>query len=645
MNGQGVSCYRRPVSPNPRAPELPADFAWLNTDRPLSFAKDLQGQVVLLDFWTYCCINCMHVLPDLAYLEDKYARDPFLVIGVHSAKFENEGSRQTIRAAIGRYEIRHPVVVDQEMRIWSEYAVKSWPTLVLVGPDRRIVGAVAGEGNRDVLDQAIAKTLEEARAAGTLAAGPLRLAREESVRAASGLAFPGKVVADPASGRLFIADSNHNRIVIATLPDAGGRSRLVRVVGNGRVGRDDGPADRASFHHPQGVAVMGGDTLLVADTENHLLRAIALDTWNVTTVAGTGTQSYDRSGGKRGTAQGLSSPWDLAVEGSTCYVAMAGNHQIWRIDLPMGLGRAWAGTGRENIVDGPVETAALAQPSGLALQGNNLWFADSEVSAVRRVDMAAERVETLVGHGLFHFGDVDGPVETAKLQHPLGVAVWGRKVLVADTYNHKIKELDPDTRVIRTLLGDGRPGSERDGRVALFEPGGLHVAGDVLYVADTNNHRVLRVALPSLEWAEVRIEGLEAPAVGARAFAGAVSAGVDGAVGAAGPATLRAGASTEWRVSVRLPEGTHVSEEAPASVRVRRGDEVLLQKTMLGATWPLAFELPAQPRGAADLHVQVSFAYCHEGQGVCVPASPAWSVPVHFDEQGEAQTQLSASLA
>ena len=219
------------MSLNPRAPELPADFAWLNTDRPLSFAKDLRGQVVLLDFWTYCCINCMHVLPDLAYLEDKYAKDPFLVIGVHSAKFENEGSRQTIRAAIGRYEIRHPVVVDQEMRIWSEYAVKSWPTLVLVGPDRRIIGAVAGEGNREALDQAIARALDEGRAAGTLAAGPLALEREQSVRAASGLAFPGKVAADPASGRLFIADSNHNRIVVTKLDGS-----LVETIGTSECG-------------------------------------------------------------------------------------------------------------------------------------------------------------------------------------------------------------------------------------------------------------------------------------------------------------------------------------------------------------------------------------------------------------------------
>jgi len=167
------------MNANPRAPELNPGFAWLNTDRPLTFAKELKGQVVLLDFWTYCCINCMHVLPDLAYLEEKYKDEAFLVIGVHSAKCTNEGQRQTVRAAVGRYEIRHPVIIDEEMSLWSEYAVRSWPTLVLVGPDRKIVGAVAGEGNRDGLDQAIAQTLAEARATGTLATGPLRFEREQ----------------------------------------------------------------------------------------------------------------------------------------------------------------------------------------------------------------------------------------------------------------------------------------------------------------------------------------------------------------------------------------------------------------------------------------------------------------------------------
>ncbi len=637
-NRRTVSCILSSVNANPRAPELQANFAWLNTDRPLTFAKELKGQVVLLDFWTYCCINCMHVLPDLAYLEEKYKDEPFLVIGVHSAKFTNEAQRQTVRAAVGRYEIHHPVVVDEEMSLWGEYTVRSWPTLVLVGPDRKIVGAVAGEGNREGLDQAIAQALAEGRAAGTLASGPLQIEREQSVRAASGLAYPGKVLADSKGKRIFVADSNHNRIVVASLPDASGHSRLLRVIGSGEVGRDDGPADRATFNHPQGLALMGS-TLLVADTENHLIRAVDFPSGLVRTIAGTGVQGYDRAGGKLGVKQVLNSPWDLAVEGSTCYIAMAGPHQIWRLDLPMGLCRAFAGSGRENIVDGPVEAAALAQPSGLALLGNHLYFADSEVSAVRRIDLAAEQVETLVGRGLFEFGDVDGALENARLQHPLGVTVSGTKILVADTYNHKIKELDPDGGDIRTLVGTGRPGSAEGGRLGLFEPGGLHVAEGVLYIADTNNHRVVRVSLPDLVWSEVTIDGLEAPGV----VAAAASDGATAMMTV--PAKLKAGAATEWRVRVRLPAGAHPSEEAPASVRVSRGSEILLQRTLLGATWPLAFELPAQPSGNTDLHVQVSFAYCHEGKGVCVPANPAWSVPVHFDERGESSTELNAAVA
>jgi hypothetical protein len=258
------------------------------------------------------------------------------------------------------------------------------------------------------------------------------------------------------------------------------------------------------------------------------------------------------------------------------------------------------------------------------------------VSAVRRVDLAAERVETLVGAGLFDFGDIDGPFPKARFQHCLGVAVHGGDVLVADTYNHKIKRLDLSRGEVRTLIGDGKPGTDREGRLALFEPGGLHAADDALYIADTNNHRIVRVSLHDLSWREVRIEGLAPPRPAA--------APEDTAVRAVG-ATLRAGAETAWTVAVRLPDGAHVSEEAPSSVRVARGEEVVLQRTLLGATWPLAFTLPAQPKGAADLHVQVSFAYCHEGQGVCVPANPAWVVPVMFDPDGRDSTELSATVA
>ncbi|MEK6676250.1 MAG: thioredoxin-like domain-containing protein [Planctomycetota bacterium] len=604
-----------------RAPELDAGLAWLNSDRPLRFAQELKGQVVVLDFWTYCCINCMHILPDLAYLEHKYRSEPVVFIGVHSAKFSNETSREAIRAAILRYEIQHPVVVDDQMRIWRAYTARSWPTLVVVDSTGSIVGTVAGEGNRQVMDDAIARALESGRTNGTLAAGPLTLRREASVRATSGLAFPGKVLVDAPSKRIFVADSNHNRIVVADWPDAEGRSRVIKAVGKGTVGRDDGPADQATFNHPQGLAVVQGK-LYVTDTENHLIRAVDLSTYSVMTVVGTGEMCNDRAGGGMGTRQGLNSPWDLTVEGSTLYVAMAGVHQIWRIDLPVGFARALAGSGRENIVDGPTETAALAQPSGICMLDGKIYFADSEVSAIRGIDLASEQVFTVIGEGLFSFGDVDGAYPHAKLQHPLGVAPWRGSLLVADTYNHKIKRVDPGAKSSVTLFGTGRPEtSTTDGDVGFFEPGGLCVAGDELFVADTNNHRVVRINLVTKAWHEIALQGLDSLANenGRSPQAIAIPA-----------IAIADGKDVEVRLDLRLPKRGHVNSEAPWSIQVLAGDEPIAQRTGKSANLPLTVTIPAaSARTGVEWTVTASLAYCTDSDGgACIPAEIVWRVPV-----------------
>lgn len=495
-----------------RAPQLEG-AGWLNTDRPLRFGAELQGHVVLLDFWTYCCINCMHVLDDLAWLERKYAGQPFVVIGVHSAKFENEATRENILAAVHRYRIAHPVLIDEQMRLWRAYAVRAWPTLVLVDPQGYIVGYVSGEGHREVLDGAIADLLRRHREAGTLAPVPLRIRRESRAPAPTGLAFPGKVLADLHTRRLIISDSGHHRIIVTTWPDATGRCEPTRVIGSGRPGRDDGPATHASFRDPQGLALLE-DTLFVADTGNHLIRRIDLRTGNVSTFAGTGEISYDRHGGNTGTQQGLNSPWDLAIRDNTLYVAMAGLHQIWAFDLATARGEPVAGSGREDIIDGPAPRAALAQPSGLAVHGEQIFFADSEASAVRFLDLRSREVVTLVGRGLFIFGDVDGALPDARLQHPLGVAVWNNRVLVADTYNHKIRSIDLPAGPVGTLAGLGHAAPRGpDGQPGFYEPGGIAVAEDTLFVADTNHHRIVMLDLrePNSRWAQVRIENLTAP--------------------------------------------------------------------------------------------------------------------------------------
>jgi thiol-disulfide isomerase/thioredoxin len=618
-----------------RAPALDAGLGWLNTDRLLKLDGELRGQVVVLDFWTYCCINCMHILPDLAYLEHKYASEPVVFIGVHSAKFANEASRETIRAAILRYEIKHPVVIDDQMKIWRAYAARSWPTVVIIDSRGYVIGQVAGEGNREIVDQTIAQALEQGRAAGTLAKGPLTIRREAGVRAASGLAFPGKVFADPETGWLFVADSNHNRIVIAEMPDAQGRARVIRVVGSGEVGADDGPADRATFNHPQGLCT-GHGNLYVCDTENHLIRRIDLETFEVSTIVGTGKMTYDFAGGGMGTGQGINTPWDVVREGSTLYVAMAGQHQIWRIDLPVGFARALAGSGRENIVDGPTETSAFAQSSGICVMGGKLYVADSEVSAIRCIDLATERVSTVIGEGLFSFGDVDGVHPKAKLQHPLGVAAWGMSLVVADTYNHKIKLVDPGARSARTLYGTGKAETESlQGGPAFFEPGGVSVAGDELFVADTNNHRVVRINLKTSAWCEVVFDGLAAPC---EKGAGAAK------IIRAEPTAVAAGRDVELVLDIRLPSDAHLNPEAPWSVRVTGDGTALAQRTGKSNAFPLTVSVPAAAvRTGCDWSVEAAFAYCTDGdKALCIPCHVAWSVPIRADGKG-IRFALSAS--
>ena len=480
-----------------RAPEFGDGKDWLNVSRPLSLKEDLAGRVVLLDFWTFCCINCIHVLPDLAYLEKRFEDEPFAVVGVHSAKFENERDADNIRQAVLRYGIAHPVVSDPGFDIWQRYGAGAWPTLMVLGPDGYVLSAMSGEGHREELEKLIVVALEIYRAKGKLAPRPLPLALERARVAPGELSFPGKIAVDAAGGRLFVADSSHDRLVVMGLD-----GRVIETIGGSAPGLADGDYDAARFTKPQGLA-LGDGVLYVADTGNHAVRKVDLAARTVTTIAGTGRQGYDRTGGGRATTLNLASPWDLLLDGSTLYVAMAGSHQLWTIDLAAGTARAFAGSGREARVDGALATAALAQPSGLALAGRRLVFADSESSSIRAVDLDAGKVVTLAGaspiaQDLFSFGDADGRGMAAKLQHPLGVAAApDGTVLVADSYNHRIKRLDPVTGEIVTVAGSGEPGAA-DGPVkeaSFSEPGGLAVAGNLIYVADTNNHRVRVVDL------------------------------------------------------------------------------------------------------------------------------------------------------
>ena len=427
----------------------------------------------------------MHVLPELDALEKAFPTE-LVVIGVHSAKFPNEREAENIRQAILRHRLAHPVVNDEQFIIWRSYAIRAWPTLVLIDPEGYLVTVMSGEGHGGHLRTLIAELIQEHRQKGTFKEDPVHFHRDQMPGLP--LAFPAKVVTDVGTNSLFIADTGHHRIVISEI-----HGKIVHLAGTGELGATDGPFEQATFSSPHGLALVN-NFLYVADTENHLIRRLDLETRTVKTIAGNGRQGSAIRGRGPAREMSLNSPWDLCMADGKLYIAMAGCHQIWVIDIATEQMELFAGTGTEQIFDGPRLEGALAQPSGLTTDGQTLYIADSEVSAIRAIDLHGPgQLRTLVGKGLFIFGDRDGIGDEVRLQHPLGVSWIGGQVYVADTYNHKIKILYSTMRAVKTLFGTGRMG-DRDGRDAEFsEPGGLSVVDDRIYIADTNNHRI-RVA-------------------------------------------------------------------------------------------------------------------------------------------------------
>ncbi len=681
-----VDADQHPFAQRQPAPSLDGGVQWLNTAGPLDI-KDLRGKFVLLDFWTYCCINCMHILPELKKLEHAYPNN-VVVIGVHSAKFDTEKGSDNIRQAVLRYEIEHPVVNDANHVIWNKYGVTGWPALRVVDPEGNLVAGHGGEITFDALDGFFKQVLPYYKKHKLLDESPVRFDLERDRVKAGPLRFPGKVLADEASNRLFISDSGHNRIVVADLV-----GKLIETIGSGRIGRDDGPYDKAAFDHPHGLALRG-ETLYVADTENHLIRKINLASKEVTTVAGVGSQRRDRlwPGAVVDPVQGLqvpdrwvgppketaiSSPWALWVHDEQLYIAMAGPHQIWRMSLDEAEIGPYAGNGREDIVDGPLLPqfpgeegfSSFAQPSGLAGNGQWLYVADTEGSSIRAVPFdQAKEVKTIVGTSqlpggrLFIFGDRDGQgllkskgfLQDADdttgplLQHAIGIAYHDGQLYVADTYNNKVKRIDPDKQTCTTLAGTGQPGLS-DNPAQFDEPAGIAYASGKLYVADTNNHAIRVIDLNvKHKVSTLTIDGLSPPSPPKQKkqpdFAGAPQVAVP-------PASVKPkDGKITLAIDLNLPFGWKLNTLGPMHYLVQaKGASGPIDRSAIGkAVWPAEADrkmkfniaLPLTADGGEDqLAVALRYFYCQDGaEGLCKVGSVVWNVPVKISADAESDT-------
>ncbi|MGY5047451.1 thioredoxin-like domain-containing protein [Streptomyces sp. 900105755] len=581
-----------------RAPELVGKGGWLNTGDKQYTLADLRGRIVVLDFWTFCCINCLHVLDELRELEERH-RDTVVIIGVHSPKFVHEAEHQAVADAVERYGVEHPVLDDPELATWKQYAVRAWPTLVVIDPEGYVVAQHAGEGHAHAIARLVEELEAEHEAKGTLRRGDGPYVAPEPEPTA--LRFPGKALLLP-SGTFLVSDTTRHQLV-ELAEDA---ETVLRRIGSGTRGFSDGTAADASFSEPQGLALLDDGSVVVADTVNHALRRLDPVTGEVSTLAGTGRQWWQGSP-TSGPAReiDLSSPWDVAVFGGKVWIAMAGVHQLWTYDPETGTVAVAAGTTNEGLVDGPAAEAWFAQPSGLAATADRLWLADSETSALRWIDPDGH-VHTAVGTGLFDFGHRDGTAGQALLQHPLGVtALPDGSVAVSDTYNHALRRYDPATGEVTTLATD------------LREPSDAVLAGDEIVVVESARHRLTRLRLPE---EAVRVESV---AHRTRRAATEVA-----------PGRLR------LDVVFQAPAGQKLDTRYGPSTRLLVSStppELLLKGE--GADTDLSRELdlnPAVPEGV--LHVSAMAASCDDDEANEYPACHVhqqdWGVPVRVTEGG-----------
>jgi thiol-disulfide isomerase/thioredoxin len=617
------------------APSLRGGVDWINSG-PIALSE-LRGKIVLLDFWTFCCINCHHILPDLAKLEEKY-KNELVVIGVHSPKFPAERDTENVRRKVREYRIKHPVINDANQTIWNRFHVKSWPTLVLIDAKGEPVDSVSGEGHFEGVDRAIGQLVTEHKARNELSFTPLKFTAEMERPSNGPLLFPGKVLADSAGKRLFIADTGHNRIIQTDLDGA-----EPIAIGSGEEGFDDGGYAKATFNRPQGMC-LDGETLYVADTENHAIRAVDLKQRVVTAVAGIGSQArgVPRPGafGPAKTTP-LCSPWDLIqlTGDKALYMAMAGTHQIWKLDPSSETVSVFAGSGAEDIRDGTAATANFAQPSGLATDGENLFVADSEVSGVRVITGIHGRevlVRTIVGQGLFDFGDREGRGASVRLQHCLGLAYSGGHLYIADTYNNRIKICEPRNRSVKFFVGTHTAGATDD-PPHFYEPGGLSATDSQLFVADTNNGKIRVVDLKTQKVKTLALEGLSAPHLAARPPSFPNAKKIDVATSKVQPSQ-----SIALDVAVALPTGYKLNPEVPMSYLLEtpetsgilgpdvrpEGQKIKSAAPKFTITVPLA--RPAAPGDKFDLRVSLQTFVCSETSSLCAIKSYIWNVPIAF---------------
>ncbi len=457
------------------APDLLPSLHWLNAE-PQTLAQH-RGRVLALVFWNASSAYCHNLLDELMRLQARFPLG-LSMIGIHQPKFDSELDGRLVLKAANRLGLPFPVANDRAWATWQHYGIQSWPSVALVDTRGRLRQVLAGDHQGGALDAAIAGLIDEVGGA-VMAAGPVRRSGAEPRLP---LAFPSGLAV--GENHLYVADTGHHRILECTHS-----GRVLREFGTGHGDMVDGPPGDAAFRNPRGLCLVR-ESLYVADTGNHALRRIRLLDGAVETVLGTGRPGQVREGAHEAGAQlPLNQPWDVIGTLDRLFIAMAGSNQVWEYDLGQAKLKLLAGSGELGILDGPVRNAMFAHPAGLAQVQQTLYVADSATSAIRAIQVTQGQVQTLVGQGLYDFGEQDGQRRDARLQLPLALALDPSSPLlwVVDSYNGSLRRL---------RLGGGEM-TTHDLPQPLDQPAALAAGAGSLWIANSGAHEVLRYDLGS----------------------------------------------------------------------------------------------------------------------------------------------------
>ncbi|PKM12522.1 MAG: hypothetical protein CVV15_03685 [Gammaproteobacteria bacterium HGW-Gammaproteobacteria-5] len=455
----------------PTIAEFPESLQWLNA--PVQSLADARGRVAVVAVVSASSAWSQNLIDELRRVQARHPEQVRAFV-VHCPKFDAERDPRMLGKWINRLGIGLPVASDPEFALWQQLDLQAWPSLVVFDIDGSLHEVMIGDTRGEQIEACVSELLDYHDGLLVIGEAPVFVRQEPRLP----LRFPAGLAV--TAEHIYVVDSGNHRVLECTH-----EGRIMRQFGSGNADMLDGRSGEAAMRRPMGIALLR-EALYITDTGNHALRKISLHDGDIETLLGTGRPGATDGGSYRdGERYALDQPLGICAQNQCLYIANSGTNQVLALDMGERELLMLAGSGALGRYDAKAAAAILAQPAGIGILGQKLYFTDAGVSSIRSIQLENRAVTTLFGAGLYEFGDVDGTRDCARLQYPTALATDAEhgRLWIADTYNNALRRLPIGAQELTRL-----PVSLR-----LHQPMGLAVAAGSLWLANTNAHEVLRI--------------------------------------------------------------------------------------------------------------------------------------------------------